>query len=89
MSVLQGMGHSGPFPCISSRTVSDVSQQCGLRHNRFIRQAQRCTGIQTDLSSRYPYGGTTGGTSSDSRKGRGLIFPRNLAFTALCRPINV
>jgi len=31
------MGHSGPFPCISSRTVPCVSQQCGLRHNRFIR----------------------------------------------------
>ncbi len=41
MRVLQGMGHSGPFPCISSRTVPCVSQQCGLRHTRFIRQAQR------------------------------------------------
>lgn len=30
------MGHGGPFPCISSRTVPGVSQQCGLRHNRFI-----------------------------------------------------
>ncbi len=32
------MGRSGPFPCISSRTKHHVSQQCGLRHNRFIRQ---------------------------------------------------
>ncbi|MDY0050644.1 MAG: hypothetical protein RBR73_07850, partial [Halothiobacillaceae bacterium] len=37
MRVLQGLGHSGPFPCISSRTVPCVSQQCGLPHNRFIR----------------------------------------------------
>ncbi len=31
------MGRSGPFPCISSRAKHHVSQQCGLRHNRFIR----------------------------------------------------
>lgn len=31
-----GIAASGPFPCISSRTLLAVSQQCGLRRNRFI-----------------------------------------------------
>lgn len=39
------MGHSGPFLCISSRTVPGVSQQCGLRHNRFIRLGAALTPV--------------------------------------------
>ncbi|CFP70007.1 Uncharacterised protein [Bordetella pertussis] len=27
MRVLRGLGHSGSFPCISSRTIPGVSQQ--------------------------------------------------------------
>jgi len=72
------MGRSSPFPRISSRTIQASANNAVCPQPFYPAAHSPGTGIRTDLSSRCPLGGTTGGTSSDSRKGRGPISPRNL-----------
>ena len=50
MGVLQGLDLNGLPVCISSRTLSDVSHQCGLRHNRFT-----LPGVALEQASRLIY----------------------------------